>query len=271
MNRSILLFFICSMYCIILCAQEKIAIRCGSLIDGKSQKAISNAVIFIEGDRISKIGTRENIPADYHIIDLKSHTVLPGLIDAHVHPLIFGDDYQVNHLKGSSASKALWGLKTVQNWLNEGWTNLRIAGDADVHYAHFAIRDAINDGHFTGPRIFGAGHYISVTGGGGDINFTAPEQHIIADGLIADGPGELLKAVRKEIKYGSDWIKLLVTGAFMSAGDNPQNVHFSEAEITTAIAEARRRDIPVMAHAHSTLGIKMAVKAGVRSIEHVHF
>lgn len=271
MNKSIALFFICSMCCIALCAQDKIAIRCGSLIDGNSQKAISNAVIFIEGDRIIKIGTRENIPKEYRVIDLKEHTVLPGLIDAHVHPLVFGDDYQVNHLRGSSASKALWGLKTVQNWLNEGWTTLRIAGDADVHYAHFAIRDAINSGHFAGPRIFGAGHYISVTGGGGDINFMAPEQAIIADGLIADGPGEMLKAIRNEIKYGSDWIKIMVTGAFMSAGDNPQNVHFSEDEIKAAMAEAQRRDVPVMAHAHSTEGIKMAIKAGVRSIEHGTF
>ena len=89
--------------------------------------------------------------------------------------------------------------------------------------------------------------------------------------MIVDGPEEVRKAVRDEIKYGSDWIKFLVTGAFMSAGDNPKNVHFSEEELKMAVDEAARRDVPVMAHAHAAEGIKIAVKAGVRTIEHGSF
>jgi imidazolonepropionase-like amidohydrolase len=91
------------------------------------------------------------------------------------------------------------------------------------------------------------------------------------DGLVVDGPEEMRKAIRNEIKYGSDWIKLLVTGAFMTAGDNPQNVHFSQEELDVAIEEARRRDVPVMAHAHSAEGIKMSIKAGAKTIEHGSF
>jgi imidazolonepropionase-like amidohydrolase len=110
---------------------------------------------------------------------------------------------------------------------------------------------------FVGPRIFGAVHWISVTGGGGDLNFFSYEQKgVIVDGLIVDGPEDMRKAVRNEIKYGSDWIKLLVSGAFMTAGDNPQNVHFSKEELAVAIDEATRRDVPVMAHAHSAESIK---------------
>ncbi|NIV58769.1 MAG: amidohydrolase family protein, partial [Actinobacteria bacterium] len=109
----------------------------------------------------------------------------------------------------------------VQNNLLAGWTTLRVAGDADVHYANQDIRRAIDGGLFVGPRLTGAGHYMSVTGGGGDINFFAPEHRVVADGLVVDGVDEVRKAVRHEIKYGSDWIKLLVTGAFMSAGDSP--------------------------------------------------
>jgi imidazolonepropionase-like amidohydrolase len=125
---------------------------------------------------------------------------------------------------------------------------------------------------FDGPRIFGAGHWISVTGGGGDINFFSYEQKgVIVDGLVVDGPEEMRKAVREEIKYGSDWIKLLVSGAFMTAGDNPQNVHFSKEELAVAIDEATRRDVPVMAHAHSAESIKMSVRAGARTIEHGSF
>ena len=86
---------------------------------------------------------------------------------------------------------------------------------------------AIEQGLFVGPRLTGAGHYLSITGGGGDINFLGPEHHVVADGRIVDGVEEMRKAVREEIKYGSDWIKLLVTGAFMSAGDHPEDVHFT--------------------------------------------
>jgi imidazolonepropionase-like amidohydrolase len=125
---------------------------------------------------------------------------------------------------------------------------------------------------FQGPRIYGAGHWISTTGGGGDLNFFSYEQNgVKVDGLIADGPEEIRKAVREEIKYGSDWIKLLVTGAFMTAGDNPQNVHFSPEELKMAVEEAARRDVPIMAHAHSAEGIKMSILAGAKTIEHGSF
>jgi imidazolonepropionase-like amidohydrolase len=252
-------------------AQEKTAILCGKLITAEDTKVYTNTVIIVQADKIVEIGTRDIIKPDYNIIDLTEYTVLPGLIDAHVHPLIYGDDYQVNHLKGSSAFNALRGLKTVQNWLHEGWTSIRVAGDADTQYAHFEIRDAINAGLFEGPRIYGAGHYLSVTGGGGDINFFSPDQAVISDGLVVDGVDGIQKAIREEIKYGSDWIKLLVTGAFMSEGDDPKNVQFSDEELIAAVAEAKRRGVPVMAHAHATEGINKAIKFGARSIEHGTF
>lgn len=254
-------------------ATDQTAIICGQLIDSIRSEAIPNAVILIDKDRIVKVGDSEILKSNTtaKIINLSNYTVLPGLIDAHVHPTIGCDDYQLDHLKKSSASKALHGLKVVQDLLKAGWTTLRVAGSADVYFADLEIRNAINDGTFVGPRIFGAGHYLSVTGGGGDINNFSPEQKLIPDGHIVDGVESVRKAVRNEIKNGSDWIKLLVTGAFMSAGDNPQDVHFSPEEIKAAIDEASRRNVPVMAHAHSTEGIKQSILAGVRSVEHGTF
>ncbi|MGE5106247.1 MAG: amidohydrolase family protein [Sphingobacteriales bacterium] len=249
---------------------QKIVLLAKTLIDGTG-KTISNPALVIDSNKIIAITTKENIPKGAKIIDLGGYTLLPGLIDMHVHPDLTTEDYQVDHLRSSSASKALLGLKKVQDLLAAGWTALRVAGDGDVGYANMEIRNAINKGMFVGPHIYGAAHYISVTGGGGDINFLSPEQKVIPDGLIADGPEEMRKAIRNEIKYGSDWIKLLVTGAFMTAGDNPKNVHFSQEELNAAMEEAARRDVPVMAHAHATEGIKMAVKAGVRTIEHGSF
>jgi imidazolonepropionase-like amidohydrolase len=248
-----------------------VAVVAGHLIDGRSDQVRDSVAVVIDGDRIVAVGGVEIVPAGAEVIDLGSATILPGLIDTHVHPLIRMDDYQTDHLKESSAAKALRGLKAVQDSLLAGWTSLRIAGDDDVFYAPVEIRRAIDRGLFVGPRLAVAPHYLSITGGGGDINFFSPEQTLIADGLIVDGVDEVRRAVREEVKYGGDWIKLLVTGAFMSAGDNPKDVHFSPEELEVAVAEANRLGVPVMAHAHSAEGVKMAVKAGVRSIEHGTF
>jgi imidazolonepropionase-like amidohydrolase len=249
---------------------QKTALIAKSLIDGTG-KVISNPVVIIDSNKILSVTTKYNIPKDAKIIDLGNYTLLPGLIDMHVHPNLTAGDYQVDFLKGSSAAKALMGLKNVQDLLSAGWTTLRVAGDGDVGYANMEIRNAINKGLFAGPHIYGAAHYISATGGGGDINFFSYEQKVIPDGLIVDGPEEMRKAVRTEIKYGSDWVKLLVTGAMMTTGDNPNNVHFNIEEIKAAVEEAARRDVSVMAHAHAADGIKLAVKAGVRTIEHGSF
>ena len=249
---------------------QKTIVLAKNLIDGTG-KVITSPAIVINDNKIIAIDKKENASKygkEYTVIDLGDYTLLPGLIDAHVHPDNSSDDYQVGHLRASSSAKTLTGLKAVQDLLSAGWTTLRVAGDEEVGYANLEIRNAINKGVFVGPHIYGAGHYLSVTGGGGDINFISYEQKIIPDGLIVDGPEEVRKAVRTEIKNGSDWIKILVTGAFMTTGDNPQNVHFSPEELKMAVEEAGRRDVPVMAHAHATEGIKQAVKAGVRSIEH---
>ncbi len=247
---------------------EKYAVVSNHLIDGKSDQIRHNLAIIITNNKISEVIDRNLVPKDIRLIDLGNSTLMPGLINAHEHPLLHENDYQTAHLKSSSAYKALIGLKTHQGLLASGWTTIRVMGDGDVFYANQDIKKAIENKIFIGPRITGAAHYISITGGGGDINYMSPEQTLLPDGLIADGPQEIIKAIRKEIKYGSDWIKIMVTGAFMSVGDNPENVSFSPEELKAAVNEAKRHSIPVAAHAHATEGINQAIRAGVRSIEH---
>jgi imidazolonepropionase-like amidohydrolase len=253
-------------------AADTALIRCGALIDGVSDSTREDIAIRVEGSLIAAVGPFDDVGADgATVVDLSDRTCLPGLIDAHAHLLIETDDYQVDHLRRSSAYKALRGLSVAQQMLHRGWTSVRVVGDADVHYAHLDVRTAIEEGLFVGPRLTGAGHYLSITGGGGDLNFLGPEHRVVADGLVVDGVEAVRRAVREEIKHGSDWIKVLASGAMMSTGNDPRVAHFSPEELRAIVAEATRLGVPVAAHAHSTEGIKQAVLAGVRSIEHGTF
>lgn len=241
------------------------------VIDGRSAEALEAVAVLVDGERIVDRVPVDRIPAGAERIDLQGMTLMPGMIDLHAHPTIAGDDYQYRHLQKSSARKGLEALRSVQAMLDAGWTTVRTAGAADVYYAIVDVKRAIEEGLYTGPRMQVAGHYITITGGGGDINYLAPEHHVVPDGLQADGVDQMRSAVRKEVKYGGDWIKILATGAFMSAADDPRDVHFSPEELEVVMAESRRLKRPVMAHAHSAEGIKMAVRAGARSIEHGTF
>ncbi len=252
-------------------AAEPVALIADRVIDGVGDKARTNTVVVVDGERIVAVGDRSAIPAGARVIELPGSTLMPGFINCHEHPLMYGDDYQNAHLQASSAYKALMGLAALQRQLLAGWTTVRVMGDADVFYANQDIRKTVDAGVFIAPRLTGAGHYLSITGGGGDVNYISPEQDIIADGLVVDGPEEVRKGIREEIKYGSDWIKLLVTGAYQSVGDDPRNVAFSPEELRAAVEEANRHGVPVAAHAHAADGIKQAVAAGVRSIEHGTF
>ena len=237
-------------------------LRCGTLIDGVSASPRRNVAVRIEDGRIASVGPFSSVNAGT-VIDRSQDTCLPGLIDAHAHVLIKTDDYQVDHLRRSSAYKALRGLNVVQQMLRSGWTTVRILGDADLFYAHLDVRTAIQEGLFTGPRLTGAGHYFSITGGGGDLNFLAPEHQVAGDGLVVDGVDAVRKAVREEIKHGSDWIKVLASGAMMSAGNDPDRAHYSPEELSAIVDEATRLGVPVAAHAHSAAGIKAGVHVGV--------
>ena len=228
-------------------------LRCGTLIDGRSASPKRDVAIKIENGRVVAVGAFTPDAAGA-LIDRSQDTCLPGLIDAHAHVLIKTDDYQVDHLRRSSGYKALRGLDVVQQMLRSGWTTVRILGDADVAYAHLDVRTAIQEGLFDGPRLTGAGHYFSITGGGGDLNFLGPEHRVVADGLVVDGVDAVRKAVREEIKHGSDWIKVLASGAMMSAGNDPNRAHFSPEELTAIVDEASRLGVPVAAHAHSDAG-----------------
>ncbi len=257
--------FLCCVVSLSASAQQKpVAIRCGTLIDVAAGRAINNAVILLDGSRIKEVGTSVTVPSDAEVIDLTNATVLPGMMDLHCHFL------DSDGGRGSAADNALGGVKNAEKILLSGFTTIRDPGGGEPNYANVSVRDAVNRGSFPGPRIVVAGRFLSITGGHGDNNGVAPEWEEKGDNIV-NGPEEMRLAVRRDVKFGCDWIKLYATGGFFSAGDDPGQQHFSDEEMQVAVEEANRLGKFVAAHAHGTEGIKAAVKAGVRTIEHGTF
>jgi imidazolonepropionase-like amidohydrolase len=236
------------------------------MIDVVAGKRVSPAVIVVRGERIAAMGSDVRIPQEARVIDLSGATVLPGLFDLHSHFL----DNSDGGTRGSAADNALSGARNARTILLSGFTTIRDPGGGSPSYANVSVRDAINRGWFDGPRCLVAGRFLSITGGHGDYNSLPPEREIEPENIV-NGLEEMRKAVRRDTKYGCDWIKLYVTGGFLSAGDDPDQQHFTDEEIRVAVEEATRLGKFVAAHAHGAQGIKAAVKAGVRTIEHATF
>ena len=245
----------------------RVAIKAGKLLDVRAGRVSPNAFIVIEGDRVVSIDV--GAPPGVRVIDLSGLTVLPGLVDAHAH--ILGNPKNQSATAGlrmSSAMATLWGVRNLQVWLDHGFTALRDAGESDPGYGQLALRDSINLGFIRGPRMVSAGNFVSLTGGHGDADVLAPDQMLPRRPNLADTVDEVSTAVRRDIKYGADWIKLMATGGVMDPFSDYRTQELSDDQLRRAVEVAHRAGKHVMAHAESTEGIKAAVRAGVDSIEH---
>ncbi len=245
----------------------RVAIHAGKLLDVRTGHYASNVTIVVENDRIVSVGA--SAPKGVPVIDLSTATVLPGLIDAHTHVLGNMKDWSpTSGLRMSSAQAALWGAHNLQVSLDHGFTAMRGAGEYDPAYGQLALRDSVNQGLIRGPRMVCAGMVISLTGGHGDADVLAPDQALTRRPNLADTVDEVAVAVRRDIKYGADWIKLMATGGVMDPMSDFRTQELSEEQMARAVEVAHRAGKHVMAHAEGTEGIKAAVRAGVDSIEH---
>jgi len=249
------------------------AIRAGTLIDGTGSAPVKNAVILVQGDRITAVGTNVQVPAGATVIDLSAETVLPGFIDAHVHLAshVIGDgDWQHAGLTELPSQTALLGAAHAQQTLEAGFTTVRVVGSAN--FGDVALRNAINAGWIQGPRIVAAGISFGIRGGHCDgTNGLQPFALGHEGGVevgVADGVEEVRNAVRYAVKYGADVIKICATGGVLSLTDSAGVQQYTEEEMRAIVETATQLDRRVAAHAHGTAGIKAAVRAGVTSIEH---
>ncbi|SDH53601.1 MULTISPECIES: amidohydrolase family protein [unclassified Duganella] len=246
-------------------AADITAIKAAHMVDVRNGTLIDNAVVLISGEHITAAGSRLAIPADAKIIDLGNKTLLPGLIDTHTHITGRPEDAGYGIIAKSIPRQALQGARNARVTLQAGFTTIRDVG-ADG-YADIGLRDAINEGDVPGPRIAASGPALGITGGHCDDTMHAPEYKSTSLG-VADGVDEALKVTRRNIKYGADVIKICATGGVLSFGDDPRTSQYTLEELKAIIGDAHRLGRKSAAHAHGGDGIKLAVLAGVDSIEH---
>jgi imidazolonepropionase-like amidohydrolase len=246
-----------------------VAIQAGRLIDGVSATPRGNTTILITGDRITGVADGWQAPAGARVIDLKTSTVMPGLIDAHVHITEEGTAADLTHsVTTSPVDDAIYSTVYARRTLEAGFTTIRNVGahgGADI-----ALKRAINAGVVPGPRMWTARTLLSPTGGHGDREGFRPDLGSPPDWTegIVNGPDQARAAVRYQQKYGADLIKFVATGGVLSVGDSGDLQEFTDEEMHAIVETAHLLGMKVAAHAHGKRGIEAAIRAGVDSIEH---
>lgn len=243
---------------------QSVSVAARRALDVETGLMVENPVVRIENGTIVAVEERRAGEAVTH--DLGDVTLLPGLIDAHVHLTGATELTPYETLRETTARAAIEGVANARKTIEAGFTTVRDLGSRD--FADVALRDAIAADRVPGPRMLVAVKSLSSTGGHGDWNDLPQDIAVRRYSAIADGPEEIRKTVRENVKYGADWIKILVTGGVMSAGTDPRSADYEEEEIRAAVAAAREKGRDVAAHAHGTSGILRAARSGVRSIEH---
>ncbi len=249
-------------------------IHAGKLIDSTGDAVRERVTVVVEGDRITAVeaGFRAAAAGDV-VIDQSAATVLPGLMDMHVHLTSeFGSRSEIDSVKKSEADRAFDSVVYAGRTLQAGFTTVRNLGDQ--FGLSIALARAIDDGRIEGPRIFTSGRSIGTTGGHADASnsfgpfLTSEDPRLMT---VCSGADDCREAVRQRYKDGSSSIKITATGGVMSIARSGTAPQFTDAELAAIVATARDYGFKVAAHAHGTEGMKRAVKAGVHSIEHGTF
>ncbi|HMK54262.1 MAG TPA: amidohydrolase family protein [Methanobacteriaceae archaeon] len=241
----------------------------GTLIDGKGGQPVPDGGVLIQDDIIMDVGPLESIkllPKSLKKIDAHGGFILPGFIDSHVHIMLNG--FKAEEPLFTPLSLYFYqAVKNLRLTLDAGVTTVRDAGLAD-----YGVKKAVEEGLIVGPRLQISVMPLSITGGHFDLMMKSGiEVKTSYPGLpdsVCDGPNEVRKRVREVLRAGADVVKVMVTGGVMSANDSPEHPQFTPKELKIMVEEASYRDITVMAHAHGKKGIKNALQANIKSIEH---
>jgi imidazolonepropionase-like amidohydrolase len=255
-------------------AAHTVDVHAGRLIDPDSGKVLTEQRVRIVDGKIVSVGPWSDRPAASAVIDWSGYTVLPGLIDLHTHIADGATESAdpAEPLKHSEAATILKAVPAAKTMLRAGFTTVR---DVGVYrgLTDVALRDAINAGDVEGPRMFVAGGYITTPGGGGEIDALASDIPIPEAFRIGEirNAAEARDKARYLLDHGADFIKLIATGAVLAIGSEPGALELSPEEMKAACDEAKLRGSYCIAHAHGAEGIKAAIRAGARTIEHASY
>jgi imidazolonepropionase-like amidohydrolase len=239
------------------------------LLDVESGRIITPGEILIEGDVIKEVGANVTRPAAAEIIDLGDSTLLPGLIDAHVHLFLHPGAEDLQTVQESVPQRTIMATLAARDDLLAGFTAERDMGTEGAGSADTAVRDAINRGEIPGPRLRISGNAVNILGGHEDAIGFNPEQHVLPNATYANNSAELVTVIREQLKEGADFIKIYETGAdSVVNGKLSTPFQYTEEELTTAVREAARTGNRVAVHATGEPGTLYAARAGVESIDH---
>ncbi|PSJ37539.1 Xaa-Pro dipeptidase [Allosphingosinicella deserti] len=248
---------------------ETVVVTADRMVDVLAGKVVEEPVVVITDGRIASVvsrgGGRPNIPEGAKRIDLPGKTILPGLIDMHVH---LDSNPRFGGYTGLQFTDMFWvaqGVQNAQDMLRAGFTTVRNVGSE--HYSDVGYKQAIDEGLMVGPRIVPAAHALSATGGHCDQTYLPPSFKAKGQ-AVGDGPQELRARVREQRKYGAEVIKVCATGGVFSRNTEPGQQQLSEDELRAIAEEAHQWGLKVAAHAHGAAGIKAAIRAGIDTIEH---
>src|ERR1700730_3217431 len=250
-------------------------IRAGTLLDGTSDAARKNQLIFVRGNHIEKVSDASaQIPAGVTVVDLSNATVLPGLIDSHTHIFLWGEDpakggYDANILNAGIALRAARATFACRRAREQGFTTIRDLETEGAGYGDIEIKQAIEEGTIPGPRIFGATRAISTTGGY-NLEGYAPELDMPKGAQLVDGPVEARKAARQQLEHGADWIKVYMTHRSWvdKQGNLVSQPTLTLEELKAIVDEAHGWKKRVACHAYGGEGMQRALDGGCDSIEH---
>ena len=249
---------------------ETLYVRAGRLVDPEAGRVLTAQVLRVDDGRVTAVEPDHPLPAGANVVDWSGYTVLPGLIDCHVH--LADTDQSANvaePLLHSAMEIVFIGARHARQTLMAGFTTVHDVGSFRA-YADVELRNAINRGDVIGPRMSAVGAYVTIPGGGGEVTGLSPDVTIPADmraGVVTDA-ADTTRKVNALFQNGADSIKLIATGAVLAQGTEPGQLELTPEEMRAAVDVAKQRGSWVTAHAHGAAGIKAAINAGVRAIEH---